>query len=354
MITSGKKYQKALSAVHMVYRLVNSTFNVKELSLRLTRLLCQFIKAHSARVFILDPEKRKIVMVAIFDNKINMLWEKRQELARITAKERHVTLGNSIIEKRMIGLPLVADETVGAIFIYRRKNDEPFTDFDRELLSVFAEQAVTAIRNLQLSGQQQATILSSMKLIGKLLQKQGPLAYKHAPAYFNVAKAVAEQVHMSQQGIENLYYASILQGAGALDIPYDILAKKSQLTPEEFKIIRDMPSKSAELIRPVEFLKPVLPLILYHHENYDGTGYPSGLKKEQIPLGARIMAVIDAFEAMTGGRPYRKKLSLNEALEEIKHNSGTQFDPKIVRVFCDLYKQRRFRHFLMGMWNAAK
>ena len=125
-----------------------------------------------------------------------------------------------------------------------------------------------------------------------------------------------------------------------------ILAKTSQLTPDEFKIIRNQPARSAELIRPVEFLRPVLPIILYHHENYDGSGYPSGLKREQIPIGARIMAVVDAFEAMTVERPYKRRLSVNEAIEEVKRNSATQFDPKVVNAFVGLSKQKKYRKFL--------
>ena len=100
---------------------------------------------------------------------------------------------------------------------------------------------------------------------------------------------------MREEDVENLYYASVLRAAGAIDVPFNILSKTSQLTPEEFKVIRNQPKHSAELIRPVEFLKPVLPIILYHHEKYDGTGYPSGLMKEQIPLGARVMGCIRRF-----------------------------------------------------------
>jgi HD-GYP domain-containing protein (c-di-GMP phosphodiesterase class II) len=334
-----------LSAVHMVYRLVNSTYNVRELSLRLTRLLCQFIKAHSARVFILDPEKKTVMMVAIFNNKINILLDKKKDLEKLSPKELKVAEGYPIFDPRLMGLPLVADDIVGAIFVRRTLKEEAFSDCDREILSVFAEQSVTAMKNLQLYEQQQRTILSSIKLVGKLLEKTG-LQSHHASVYFNVARAIAEKASMNQVGIENLYYASILRDIGALDIPYEILAKTSQLAPQEFHLIRTMPSKAAELIRPVEFLKPVLPLILYHHEKYDGTGYPLGLKKEQIPLGARVMAVVDAFEAMISGRPYRAPLSITEAVEEVKQNSGTQFDPKIVKIFCQLYSQRAFRNYL--------
>ena len=96
----------------------------------------------------------------------------------------------------------------------------------------------------------------------------------------------------------------------------------------------------------MEFLKPVLPIILHHHEKYDGSGYPSGLKKEQIPLGARIIAGVDAFEAMVQGRPYRSSLSVDAALDELVKYSGTQFDPKVVNAFVSLASQKKFRKLL--------
>ena len=348
-LTHTKKYKRILSAVHIVYRLVNSTYNVRELSLRLTRLLCQFIHASSASVYILDPVKKKIVLIANFDSQINTVIEKKKDLAGISQEEKKVAKGMSIFEQRLIGLPLVSDDNIGAIVIRRKRHEKPFNDFDRDMLVVFSEQAVTAIKNLQLYENQQKVILSSLKLIGKMLEKQRRLSPARTDVYFNIVKCLAERLTMGTHGIECLHYASILHGAGAIDVPFDVLSKTSQLTPEEFKIIRDHPAKSVELIKPVEFLKPVLPIILYHHEKYDGTGYPSGLKKEEIPLGARVMAVVDAFEAMVLGRPYKKTLSMEEAINELKSNSGTQFDPKIVLAFCELSKQKKFRKYLSLM-----
>jgi hypothetical protein len=345
--TPTKKYKSILSAVHMVYRLTNSTYNVQELSLRLTRLLCQFIKASGATVYILDTEKKRVRLKAIFDNKINILINKRNELNKLSDDEKRVLHGFPIFDELVIGVPLVADDNVGAIFVQRLEGEPAFSKFDKEILSVIAEQSVTAIRNLQLYEQQQKVILESIRFIGKLLEKHGYTSVtNHLPVYFKIMKAMAEKLNMSQNGIDSLYYASVLRDAGAVDVPYEILAKTSQLTSEEFKVIRNQPTKSAELIRPVEFLRPVLPIILYHHENYDGSGYPSGLRKEQIPLGARIMSVVNAFEAMVKKRPYKKTLSVEEAIQELQNNSGTQFDPKVVDAFVKLSKQKKFRKLL--------
>lgn len=334
----------------MVYRLVNSTYNVRELSLRLTRLLTQFIHASSTSVYILDHKRKRIALIANYDNKINTLITRRKEIEKMSEKERRVTDGYIVFDKYLLGVPLVADENIGAIILRRQKGEVPFSDFDKEMLSVVAEQSVTAIKNLQLYDEQQQVILGSIQFIGKLLERYNRVSTTtHTPVYFQIVKMIAEKINMGQEGIKNLYYASILHDAGAIDVPYEILSKSSQLTPNEFKVIRTHPKKSVELIKPVEFLKPILPIILYHHEKYNGTGYPSGLKKEQIPLGARIMAVVDACEAMLRDRPYKRRLSIEETMQELKQNSGSQFDPKIVQAFIDLSKQKKFRNCLSSI-----
>jgi len=333
-----------LSAVHMVYRLVNSTYDVKELCLRLTRLLCQFIHADSSSVYIIDPQKKRIILLASFDNKINIFVNQKNDLSKIVASERRVGDGYPLVTPHVIGLPLVADDNIGAVFVRRKTSQPAFSDFDREMLSVVAEQAVTAIRALQVYEREQRVTLESIKFIGMILKRHGrAFATADTSVFFRIVRAIAEKVGLSEVDIDNLYYASVLRGAGADDLPYDILAKKSQLTPEEFKIIQEQPTRSVALIRPVDFLKPVLPILLYHHEKYDGSGYPSGLKREQIPLGARVMAVAEAFEAMTGDRPYKRRLSVDDALDEIQRNSGTQFDPRVVSVFIALSRQKKFR-----------
>ena len=348
-INTTKRYRLILSAVHMVYRLVNSTFTVDELTLRLTRLLCQFIRASSASVYLLDPDKRVIVMQASFDNQINILRTKRRELNAIDPEILRVTKGESIVRDNCLGLPLIADDYVGALVIYRHKHELPFNDFDREMLAVFAEQVVTAIRNLQLINQHEEVILGSVKTLGNMLKSRPFAGYGHPPAYVQAIKALAVFLKISRAELKHLEYASLLHDVGIVDIPETVLAKRGTLSNEEIALIRRHTLKSVDLIKPVEFLKPIMPIILHHHERYDGTGYPSGLKKEEIPLGARLLAVLDAFEAMVQSRPWRAPMTVAAALDEILAKSGTQFDPKIVDAFLALSRQKNFRKILSSL-----
>lgn len=345
-VSSNKRYHLVLSAVHMVYRLVNSTYTVKELTLRLTRLLCQFIKASSASVYLVHPVKKNVIICASFDNQINIWLDRPRDLKDVTEDVLAVTRGASVLKEDCIGLPLVADDYLGAIFVRRGASEGSFNDFDCEMLSVFAEQVVTAMKNLQLHQEHEKIILGSIASIGNLLKKQSYSRSTHPPVYMEIVKMLGVYLKVNSDGIKQLEYASLLHDIGIIDVPYEVLSKRGKLSPREFKLIRQHTLQSVALISPVEFLKPVLPIILHHHEKYDGSGYPSGFKKEQIPLGARIIACVDAFEAMVRGRPYRSSLSVDAALDQLVKYSGSQFDPKIVNAFVDLASQKKFRKLL--------
>jgi len=348
-VTSSKRYHLVLSAVHMVYRLVNSTYTVKELTLRLTRLLCQFIRASSASVYLVHPVRKNVITCASFDNQINIWRDKPSELKDVGEDVLGVTRGASVLKEDCIGLPLVADDYLGAIFIRRGPSEGAFNDFDYEMLSVFAEQVVTAMKNLQLHQEHEKIIIGSIAAIGNLLKKQSYSGLTHPPAYMEIVKVLADLLKVSSDGIRQLEYASLLHDIGIIDVPYAILSKREELSDNEIKVIRQHTAQSVALIASVEFLKPVLPIILHHHERYDGSGYPSRLKKEQIPLGARVLSVVDAFEAMVQGRPYRPSLSIDAAVDELRKYRGSQFDPKVVDAFLRLSSQKKFRKLLSSL-----
>ncbi len=155
----------------------------------------------------------------------------------------------------------------------------------------------------------------------------------HSARVRDMAVKLGEISGLDRGQLRSLSHAALLHDIGKIGVHEDILNKAGVLTDNEYEIIKKHPQMSADIIAPVPFLNPSLKGVLHHHENWDGTGYPEGLSGEQIPLMARIIAVVDAFDAMTSDRSYRGALSEAEAIERIRAGSGSQFDPRIAQLF---------------------
>ncbi len=149
------------------------------------------------------------------------------------------------------------------------------------------------------------------------------------------SQMLGKALNLSEEDLKTLKYGAYLHDIGKINIAEGILNQKMPLTSEEWDILKQHPANGVGIIEPVESLAKVRPLILYHHERYDGRGYPEGLKGQEIPYLARIITVVDSFDAMCSKRTYRTGLCFDEAIEELKRHSGTQFDPKITSVFIN-------------------
>jgi HD-GYP domain-containing protein (c-di-GMP phosphodiesterase class II) len=152
----------------------------------------------------------------------------------------------------------------------------------------------------------------------------------------SLAVKAARRMGLSEKEVKVVQYVASVHDIGMTTVSDDILNKTFNLTPDEIKKIQSHPKTGKELMRPLEFVELVSNIILYHHERVDGMGYPVGLKGDQIPIGARILAVIDAFQSMTTDRPYRRPLDVAEAVEELVSCAGRQFDPEVVDRFIDV------------------
>lgn len=152
----------------------------------------------------------------------------------------------------------------------------------------------------------------------------------HVEKTVRFAVKISQELHFPNDKIEQIKEAAMLHDLGKVGIPERILHKKSKLSSEEFEEIKKHPQIGVDIIRPIHSLHPIIPFLLYHHERWDGKGYPHGLVGERIPLGARIIAIADVYQALVSDRPYRKAYSKIKALRIIKEASGTQFDPTIV------------------------
>ncbi|MBI3814857.1 MAG: HD-GYP domain-containing protein, partial [Nitrospinae bacterium] len=148
---------------------------------------------------------------------------------------------------------------------------------------------------------------------------------------------IGSKIVFSSSEIKDIELGGLLHDIGKLGTYEAILDKPGKLTDEEFKLIKQHPAKGAEILSPIKQIRHVIPIVRHHHERYDGKGYPDGLKGEEIPMMARIMCIADSVDAMGADRPYRKGLSMDVIIGELKKCSGSQFDPKVVDVFLKLH-----------------
>jgi len=178
----------------------------------------------------------------------------------------------------------------------------------------------------------------SLSTFANAIELRDPYTYNHVKRINEYAQTMANELGWDETRREALEFGAILHDIGKLEVFIDILSKKEELTPEEWEVMRRHPEFGAHMIEKIDYLAPVVPMILHHHERWDGSGYPGGLVGEEIPEEARLLAVIDSFDAMTTDRPYRSAMPPEVALEEIKQRAGVQFDPHMVAIFNRIWE----------------
>src|SRR6185436_15936903 len=179
--------------------------------------------------------------------------------------------------------------------------------------------------------------LATIEALALAIDAKDQTAQSHIRRVQVYAAGLAKALGMPETEIQGVKTAALLHDIGKLAVPEHILSKPGPLTQEEFQKIRIHPQVGAEIISGVPFPYPVAPLILSHHERWDGKGYPSGLKGDEIPLGARILSVVDYFDALMSERPYHKAMSLEAAKGLLRHEANKALDPRVVQTFIDMY-----------------
>lgn len=182
--------------------------------------------------------------------------------------------------------------------------------------------------------------------LSQAIEARDPYTRGHSGRVAELAVVVARRLGWKESRLNALRLGGLLHDVGKLNLDGSILRKPGPLSEHEYGEIRRHPLAGARLIRGFEALRPALPYILFHHERWDGSGYPSGRSREQIPIGARILAVADAFDAMISFRPYRAPLTRRGALAEVAGGAGTQFDPVVVRAFLAAWSDGELDRFV--------
>jgi putative nucleotidyltransferase with HDIG domain len=179
--------------------------------------------------------------------------------------------------------------------------------------------------------------VAMLSVLSRAIEARDPYTRGHSARVTALAEAVGRALGWSEERLASLRVGGPLHDIGKLTVSDEVLRKEGELDAGELEQIREHPKAGAKILLRMSSLREAIPYVLFHHERWDGDGYPSGKAGEQIPLEARVLAIADAFDAMTSDRPYRLALTHEEAVAEVERCAGTQFDPEIARVFLDLF-----------------
>lgn len=234
-------------------------------------------------------------------------------------------------------IPLNAKgEFVGLLILGAKRSSQSYTIDDQLILSTLANQTAVAIENARLYEELEESFIQTMSALANAIDIRDTYTSSHSQKIAKWAAATARYLGFPPDEVRTIYWGGLLHDIGKIGIPDEILKKPTKLNQLEWEMIKKHTLMGASLIAPIKKISEVAPIVEFSHEQFDGNGYPHGKKGEDIPIGARIISVVDSFSAMRDDRPYKKPYSIERAIDELKHNSGTMYDPKIVAAFLHI------------------
>jgi len=242
------------------------------------------------------------------------------------------------VTRDMVCVPVkVKDKVIGVLQAINRA-EGVFTEDDVELFQLFSNQVAIALDNARLYEEIRETFFATAEALAEAIEKRDPYTGGHTKRVVNYCLVAAKYMNLTPEELEILKLSAILHDVGKIGVEDRILRKPGNLDDEEAKIMKMHPLLGAEIMRHIRQLKDLIPGMLHHHERPDGKGYPEGLKGRDIPIVARIISAADTYDAMTTNRPYRKGLSHQTAIDEIKKEAGAQFDKEVAEAFVKAFE----------------
>jgi len=356
---------KRLTALSEIDRAIISSFDQRyTLGIILSHVISQ-LHIDAADVFLLDPEEQTLEFSAGQGFRTRLMETTRfpmnEDYAGNVVKQRrliHISdlrdrptdlLFDKLVSEEgfvgYIGVPLIIRGKVkGVLEVFRRLPLQPYQEW-LDFLDALAGQTAIAIENASLFNNLQDSNLelsqaydATIEGWSRAMDLRDRETEGHTQRVTNLTVELARAMKMDESQLIHIRRGALLHDIGKLGVPDHILLKRDDLTPEEWEIMRKHPESAYEMLAPISYLKPSLAIPYCHHEKWDGSGYPLGLKGEQIPLEARIFAIVDVWDALRSDRPYREAWTVEETLEHICAQAGRHFDPEVVKCFLDIIK----------------
>ncbi len=352
--------QNRLAAIYKANQIIASERDLKRLFARVVDELFALVPANNGVILLADPdtgglstafERRggKESAISVSMSIVKKAHESGQAVILSDAKSEFdaaASIATGNITSVMCAPLRHQDEKLGVIYVDTRGSTNAFADHDLELLVALAGPAATAIRNAQYVQELEEEFRTSLILLARAIELRDHYTVGHTWRVTNFSVTLARELGWDEEKLKIVEMGGVLHDVGKIGVPDAVLQKPGKLDEEEFAKMRVHPERGAELMRDSKKLQQLIPYCLYHHERYDGKGYPKGLKGEEIPIEGRIVAVADTFDAMTSNRPYRKGLDPEIAIAELIKCKGTQFDPECADAFVRAFRAGKINHVL--------
>lgn len=356
LLKSELKIQQLMSLLEATKKL-NSNLEIEDVFRNILLQMVTIIGAEAGTLWVLDPDGTEIRVVAAYGESaekiLNVRLKRDEGIAGkvimsgepllIRNVEGHpdwskrVDQSSGFVTKSMITVPLaVKGKVLGSLQLLNKKQSDFFTEEDVSLAVALASQSAMALHNSQMYDELQQMFISMIQTLAKVLDARDPYTAGHSERVANYSVWIAGKLGMDPDGMKELYKAALLHDVGKIGIPDDILRKPDRLTADEYAAIQLHPVIGADILSNMEpkgAMADVIQTARSHHERLDGSGYPDGLKGEEISLFARIVGVADTFDAMTTARSYSKGMSYHDGAAELVRCKETLFDSRIVDAF---------------------
>lgn len=258
----------------------------------------------------------------------------------LTLEKRLLPFDRKILERGFysdIRIPLVSKGRLMRVLSLASYRIGGFTLNHLQLAEKLSAQVSIALSNLEAYSNVKELFINTTKALSSALSEKDSFTKGHSERVSGLATSLGKELKLDHDRLNNLVLAALLHDIGKIGIPDNILNKPARLTDDEYFVVKEHPKKSVNIIEPIDHIGGIVDDVLHHHERYDGSGYPKGLRGKDIPIGARIIQLCDTYDAMTSPRPYRESMPPERALMEIKEFSGRQFDPELVKVFLSMH-----------------
>ncbi len=352
-----------LSTLHKVGLAINSTMDINRLFNLIVKITTETLNAQIGYIILTNKEETLLKVTTLLGHDVTLTPEgtelpmKPSNVSTWVIKNRKPILIADINEapefdkissmgyerKTLICAPLMTkDEIIGTITVVNKRDNSVYTNEELELLNTIAAQASIAIKNAKLYDEQQKIYMNTIHALVSAIEASDSYTRGHSERVTRYSMELARKLNLPQDRMKVIERAAILHDIGKIGIDMNLLHKTDKLTPADVFDLQQHPLIGMNILEPIEFLHDVRICIGQHHERYDGQGYPSNVPADRLLVESRILAIADAFDAMTSDRPYRKALPAYEAMQELIDNAGSQFDPELVPQFIELLKSGIF------------